>query len=349
MIGVIGSVASSVQTIGGGGGGGGGVPTVNFAGGIATASYSSIIGEKTKPPLIYGAEIQGDPETGEVLTIVVTGEYDGPFTPAPTQYQWYKVTVTQGGTLTAIPGATNQTYTPVAGDIGAYLIGAARLVQLEGANNTSPWFYTEMTAAIIAGSNDDITYAWQDYLDFTSGVPANWNDVGVSPSMPNGGSAAAWTTVEATKPVYDFVNNEMTFTSHKLTGHSETHPPLFEQWTVAKFTGGSGNLVSMGNQVLLAINASNQYQSNGLANQAGDLNEHVFRQVFNGANSIFQVDGGTEVVYDENTTIGTVMVIGQTQSGANSGKFKIKKYWKTPRTNFLTTQQVADRWAFFGF
>lgn len=333
--------------------------TVSDGGDLFTASYATLTNERNKPPKITDVEITsstGVVEIGATLTAVITGEVNGPYAASTHEYQWYTTNTVMDGVYTAITGATGATYVPVSADYGKYITVKARFVQNGGSNNTSDYMWAELTDAVVEASvvNDgDINHLWEDFFKIEDGgasVPANWNDAGVAPSLINLGEGFDWTTTATTKPLYDNINGELVFDGgHRITGVSNPHPAVFEVWVKARFTGGAGILLSHGNQTIFGTDTSNNWISNNLPPQAGDLNEHVFRIVFNGINSKFQVDGGSEVIFDENTGIGTTLNIGCTNSGVSFGEFELKRFQRTTQGTLLTAQEVADKWAFHGF
>lgn len=332
-------------------------PTISLAGGVSTAIYTPLVNERNKPPIISSVVITvgGILQYGTTLTATIVGAPVGPFASATPQYQWYKIETEQGGVLTPIAGATSSQYVLQAMDALRYIVCGARFVQVGGFNTLSPWMYSEMTERVGYIADGDVTFAWQDFFNIENAVsiPANWNEAGVDVALINIGTAANWTAISATKPFYDSATGEMVFTkanSHKIKKEtSVTHPPVFEVWIKGKYTATIGNMLSLGNQQLFGMDSSTRFTSNGLAPQTGDLNQHVFRLKFNGISSSFQVDKGTEVAFDENTPLGTIMQLGITQSGSAPSSFKIKRFQKSANSTFLTSQQVLDKWAFHGY
>lgn len=326
-------------------------PTLTLENGIVTATYVPLVGELNKQPYIDDVVITtGTTYTsGETLTATVTGRVNGSFIPTTHEYQWYRLNGLQEGTLTEIAGATSQTYVLTNTDVGGYVTCKARFVHIGGTNNKSEWLYSNMTSQIQPAPDGDIQHAWEDFFDIETGlsVPANWNTAGVSPSLINLGTGADWTTVEATKPV--FSTNKLVFTNaHRITGTVNTYPPVFEVWYKLRFTG-AGTVLALGNNTLFGADASNNYQSNGMANQAGNQLEHVFRVVSNGINSKFQVDKGAVVTFDEGTTSATTLVMGQTNNGSSPGDFEIKRFQRTADGTVLTDTEVAAKWLYHGF
>lgn len=323
--------------------------------GVATMIYIPLSGELNKKPIVDDLVISSDGPYAEdsTLTATLTGRTNGPFTAGTHQYQWYRLSSLSGGTLTSIAGATNSTYTLVAADVGTFIVCAGRYVQSAGGNANSDWFYSEPTVAISAGTGGDIVFSWEDFFDIESGasVPSNWNDAGVSPELVNLGSGEFWTATSTNKPT--FSTDKLVFVkanSHKILKPSTvTHPPKFEVWIKAQFNETVGNLFSFGSNTLLGMNASTQYTVKGMANQTGNLSEHVFRIVFNGASSKFQVDNGSEVSFTETTSFSQYIVLGTTYTGGSPASFNLKRFQRTPYNTFLTPTQVTDKWAYHGF
>jgi hypothetical protein len=69
----------------------------------------------------------------------------------------------------------------------------------------------------------------------------------------------------------------------------------------------------------------------------------------NGANSIFQVDNGPEIIFTEGMTAATTLALGQTFSGANIGDFELYRFQRTAHGTFLTSTEVEAKWAYHGF
>lgn len=325
-------------------------PSVSTLSGVATVTYTVTENERNKPPVVNDLVLSANPgfEVDGVITATIDGTMFGPFTAGTHEYQWYKVTDTQDDTLVEISGATSSTYTPVLADLGAYLICKARFVQVEGVNTESEWFYSEMSDAVAESTGgQDIEYAWADHFNIETGesVSATWN-TDVNPSLINLGSGADWVTVDATKP--SFSTDKLVFAgNHRVEGYNIAWPPVFEVWIKARFTD-VGALLCQGNQVLFTYSGTG-YVVNGGVEQPGDTTEHVFRIVFKGATSIFQIDGGAEIEFDEATTTAQRLILGQTNSGGQDGDFELKLFQRTPDGNYLTTQEVADKWAYHGF
>lgn len=336
--------------------------TMSDGGDLATASYAPLVGERNKPPVIEDVLITadtGEVEVDSILTCTIIAEMQGPFTEGEHEYQWYRMDDPVDGALTLISGATSNTYLVQAADLGKYLTVRARFIQEGGANPASEYMYAEPTDAVVestgggGGIDDgDIAHAWADFFDFEGGasVPSNWNTGGVSPSLINFGDNADWTAASASKPTYDDVNNEMVFNgAHRITGYNNAFPAVYEVWIKARFTGGAGVLLSQGNQTMFGSDADGDWVTEGLFDIPGDLNEHVFRIVYNGANSIFQVDGGEEQVFTDTSTVGQTLNLGCSNSGASFGEFTIKRFQRTQQNTLLTSQEVADKWLFHGF
>jgi PKD repeat protein len=144
-----------------------------------TGSYSGTVtsvnvGPVTTPLTGIGA-ITGTPQIGSILTA-------GALTPsgATATYQWQR-SLTSGGTYTAISGATTDTYTPVAGDVGYYLrviatgsgsytgtvtstyVGSVTRIPLTaiGAITGTPQTGSVLTAGALTPSGATATYQWQ--------------------------------------------------------------------------------------------------------------------------------------------------------------------------------------------
>lgn len=329
------------------------IPSLNISGGTITASYIPLVGELNKPPYVTDLTISGTVQEGQTLTATLTGGVLGPFTAGTHLYQWYRLSALYGGTLTAISGATASTYLLTATDVSKFIVCAARFVQVGGGNTMSPWFYSIPTVIVAAGSVSDIPHPWEDkfIMTTTGSIPSNWNDTGVSPNLINlavGGTN--WTTAELTKPTFS-VDKLVFAGAHKVTGTIQTFPPVVEFWVKAKFTANSGTMIGWGSQTILGITSGGLFYVRDTSNTfgLGDLNEHVFRVVLNGATSIFQVDGGIENVFTSTFTSATTMALGQTFSGANTADCEIKELYRTADGTVLTTTEVADKWTYHGF
>jgi hypothetical protein len=326
--------------------------------GIATAFYTPLSAELNKPPVITDVTISADGPYAEdtTLTATVTGYVNGPFSEGTHVYQWYRLSSTAGGTLTAISGATNSTHTLVAGDIGSYIVVRARYAQSAGGNYLSEWKYSEPTVAIAAGTGGDIVFAWEDYFNFVTGesIPSGYNDVGTDSEVVNLGSGENWTVTAATKPVFDV--DKLVFDKalgNKVlrpnTGGSVTHPLKEEVWIDFRYTEVGGNLLSFGSNALLGMNSSSNFTSAGLTPQTGDLNDHVVRIVRNGASSIYQIDGGSEVTFTDSATFASFMLFGTNYTGGAPVSAYLRRFWRTPYNTFLTNTQRDDRWTYLGY
>lgn len=98
-------------------------------------------GEGTAPAVTSAPVITGTAQVGQTLTVtpaVFTGD------PAPTvTRQWEKST---GGAYTAIAGATDLTYDPVVGDVGATIRVTETATNSKGTVTSS----SDPTAAVVA-------------------------------------------------------------------------------------------------------------------------------------------------------------------------------------------------------
>jgi hypothetical protein len=348
------------------GGGASNVVSVSVSNGVATASFTPLEAERNKPPEISDLVVTGNSimGAGTTLTATITGTMNGPFTEGQHEYQWYWIDALTGRTATAIPGATNRQYIIQTTDVDRYLICFARFVQVEGTNNKSEWFESLPTDIVTSapgggggGDENDINHVWLDFFDIETGasIPANWNTAGVGPTLTNlGSNTSLWTASTGTsKPTYvapsGGAKGKLVFANaHRITGVSSAIPPQWELWVKAKFTA-SGALLGWGSQTVFGIDTANEFQVRGMPDEPGDLNEHVFRIVMNGANSIFQVDNGPEIIFTEGMTAATTLALGQTFSGANIGDFELYRFQRTAHGTFLTSTEVEAKWAYHGF
>jgi hypothetical protein len=324
--------------------------------GVATAYYTPLTGELCKKPIVDSLTISSNPAQyaeDSVLTATLVGHVNGPFGEGTHQYQWYELSSTSGGTLTAIVGATSSTFTITSAEVGAYIVCAARYVQDAGGNNASDWYYSEPTPIVVAGTGGDIVFAWEDDLKIESGlsIPSDWSDTTVASELINYGTGDNWTAGATSKPEY--VTNKLVFDktlSHKIVaGDSSTHPPKFEVWMKLQFTATTGNALTFGSNGLLGIDSSTKFTAKGMTATTGDLNEHVFRLVYNGASSFLQIDNGTPITFTESTTTASFLTLGRNYTGGSPASFYLKKFQRTPYNTFLSNAERDAKWIYHGY
>lgn len=199
---------------------------------------------------------------------------------------------------------------------------------------------------------------WFDEFNIESGesVSATWN-TDTNPPLINLGNGSNWTTTDIDKPVYNSTDNELEFiadSSHRVSSPSgyAVHPPVFEVWIkgTAISVASSGTLFSMGNSTIFGVGTDGGFYCMGMSSTiAGDTNEHVFRIVLNGANSLLQIDNGTPITFTEGISISTRFDIGIRRSGGNPISFHLKQLKRTADGGLLTTAQANAEWAAYGF